>query len=213
MMQVYIVYLGSLSRGEYETSSQHQSILQEVVEGRWYFVKLSRIICLNSLLNSLLSISICESSPVENVLVRSYKRSFSGFAANLTDHEREKLASMEEVVSVFPSRTLQLHTTRSWDFMGFNQSITRKRSVESDIIVGIIDTGIWPESKSFSDKGFGPVPKKWKGACKGGINFPCNNKIIGARYYPTPVVYDNIARDYEGHGTHAASIASGNEVN
>ncbi|KAL9451325.1 hypothetical protein AB3S75_012980 [Citrus x aurantiifolia] len=184
MMQVYIVYLGSLSRGEYETSSQHQSILQEVVEG----------------------------SPVENVLVRSYKRSFSGFAANLTDHERQKLASMEEVVSVFPSRTLQLHTTRSWDFMGFNQSITRKRSVESDIIVGVIDTGIWPESKSFSDKGFGPVPKKWKGACKGGINFPCNNKIIGARYYPTPVVYDNIARDYEGHGTHAASIASGNEV-
>ncbi|KAK9214557.1 hypothetical protein WN944_006550 [Citrus x changshan-huyou] len=102
---VYIVYLGSLSRGEYETSSQHQSILQEVVEG----------------------------SPVENVLVRSYKRSFSGFAAKLTDHERQKLASMEEVVSVFPGRTLQLHTTRSWDFMGFNQSITRKRSVESDI--------------------------------------------------------------------------------
>ncbi|KAK9213743.1 hypothetical protein WN944_005728 [Citrus x changshan-huyou] len=26
------------------------------------------------------------------------------------------------------------------------------------------------------------------------------------------LVYDNMARDYEGHGTHAASIASGNEV-
>ena len=25
-------------------------------------------------------------------------------------------------------------------------------------------------------------------------------------------MYDNIARDYEGHGTHAASIASGNKV-
>ncbi|KAH9752070.1 subtilisin-like protease SBT4.10 [Citrus sinensis] len=165
MMQVYIVYLGSLSRGEYETSSQHQSILQEVVEGR---------------------------CPVENVLVRSYKRSFSGFAANLTDHEREKLASMEEVVSVFPSRTLQLHTTRSWDFMGFNQSITRKRSVESDIIVGIIDTGIWPESKSFSDKGFGPVPKKWKGACKGKNEWSEGNPITMYSIIDDESVNDNL---------------------
>ncbi|KAL9448201.1 hypothetical protein AB3S75_015638 [Citrus x aurantiifolia] len=116
--KVYIVYLGSLSRGEYETSSQHQSILQEVVEG----------------------------SPVENVLVRSYKRSFSGFAANLTDHERQKLASMEDVVSFFPGRTLQLYTTRSWDFMGFNQSITGKYGIES-AIVGITDNGICPESE------------------------------------------------------------------
>ncbi|KAH9752072.1 subtilisin-like protease SBT4.4 [Citrus sinensis] len=182
--KVHIVYLGSLSRGEYETSSQHQSILQEVIGD----------------------------SSVENVLVRSYKRSFNGFAAKLTDRERQKLASMEGVVSVFPSRTLQLHTTRSWDFMGLNQSITRKRSVESDIIVGVIDSGIWPESESFSDEGFGPAPKKWKGACKGGRNFTCNNKIIGARYYTTDDISGNTARDIQGHGTHTASTASGNEV-
>lgn len=83
-------------------------------------------------------------------------------------------AEMEEVVSVFPSGTLQLHTTRSWDFMGFNESVTRNRSVESDLIVGVIDTGIWPESESFSDKGFGPAPKRWKGDCQGGRNFTCN---------------------------------------
>ena len=78
------------------------------------------------------------------------------------------------MVSVFPSRTLQLHTTRSWDFMGFNESIPRRRTVESDLIVGVIDTGICPESESFSDEGFGPAPKKWKGACAGGKNFTCN---------------------------------------
>lgn len=78
------------------------------------------------------------------------------------------------MVSVFPNRILQLHTTRSWDFLGFNESVIRKRSVEGDIIVGVIDTGISPESKSFSDEGFGPPPKKWKGVCNGGENFTCN---------------------------------------
>ncbi|KAK9940638.1 hypothetical protein M0R45_017288 [Rubus argutus] len=153
--KVYIVYLGSLSDGFYSPSSHHLSILQRVVQG---------------------------SSP-ENVLVRSYKRSFNGFAARLNDLEREKLANMKDVVSVFPSRTLQLQTTRSWDFMGFDEKIGRKATVVSDIIVGVIDSGIWPESESFKDEGFGPPPKKWKGACAGGKNFTCNNKLIGARYY------------------------------
>ena len=58
--------------------------------------------------------------------------------------------------------------------MGFNESISRKRNIESNIIVGVIDSGIWPESESFSDEGFGPPPKKWKGACSGGKNFTCN---------------------------------------
>ncbi|KAK9176141.1 hypothetical protein WN944_028154 [Citrus x changshan-huyou] len=151
---VCIVYMGSLPDGDYLPSSHHESIMQNIVEGR----------------------------SVKNILVRSYTRSFNGFVAMLTDQEREKLAKMEEVVSVFPSRTLQLHTTRSWDFMGFNVSVTRNRSVESDLIVGVIDTGIWPESESFSDEGFGPAPKRWK------------------------------ARDEEGHGSHTASTAAGNKV-
>ena len=81
---------------------------------------------------------------------------------------------MKGVVSVFPSRTLQLHTTRSWDFMGVNEVIKQNPIAESNVIIGVLDTGIWPESKSFEDKGFGPAPKKWKGACRGGINFTCN---------------------------------------
>ncbi|VVA29791.1 PREDICTED: subtilisin [Prunus dulcis] len=177
--KVRIVYLGSLPDGEYSPMAHHLNILQSVVQG---------------------------SSP-ENLLVRSYKRSFNGFAAKLTDQEREKLANMKEVVSVFPSRTYQLQTTRSWDFMGFDEKINRNATVESDIIIGVIDSGIWPESESFTDVGFGPAPKRWKGACKGGKNFTCNNKVIGARYYLT-----ESARDEWGHGTHTASTAAGNAV-
>ncbi|KAK2637680.1 hypothetical protein Ddye_025475 [Dipteronia dyeriana] len=175
--------MGSLPEGQYSLESTHLNMLQEVV-GR---------------------------SSLENILVRSYQRSFNGFTAKLTDYERQKLASMEGVVSVFPSRTLHLQTTRSWDFMGFNESVTRKRNIESNIIVGVIDSGIWPESDSFSDEGFGTPPTKWKGACRGGKNFTCNNKIIGARYYNSSTPGDS-ARDEEGHGSHTASTAAGNHV-
>nr|POE57057.1 subtilisin-like protease sbt4.3 [Quercus suber] len=109
----------------------------------------------------------------------------------------------------------ELHTTRSWDFLGFNQSHVRSSQV-GDAIIGIIDTGIWPESESFSDKGFGPPPAKWKGTCQTNHNFICNNKIIGARYYNSLDLYSpqdiKSLRDSQGHVTHVASIAAGRKV-
>ncbi|KAI0519100.1 hypothetical protein KFK09_006540 [Dendrobium nobile] len=150
-----------------------------------------------------------------NRLIYSYTKSFHGFAAMLSDEEAKKLSGMEELVSVFPSKQRQLHTTRSWNFMGFPLSAPRA-PFESDVIVGVIDTGIWPESKSFDDAGFGPPPSRWKGICQSNHNFTCNNKIIGARYYhlqgniremdiPSP-------RDSDGHGTHTSSIVVGRLV-
>ncbi|KAK9901916.1 hypothetical protein M0R45_001850 [Rubus argutus] len=93
-----------------------------------------------------------------------------------------KMAGMDGVVSVFPSQQSKIKTTKSWNFLGFPETVKRSK-LERDIIVGVIDTGIWPESDSFSDAGYGPPPKKWKGKCQGNGNFTCNNKIIGARYY------------------------------
>ncbi|XP_019095804.1 PREDICTED: subtilisin-like protease SBT4.7 isoform X2 [Camelina sativa] len=174
--------MGSLpSQLEYTPTSHHMSILQEVTG----------------------------ESSMEGLLVRSYKRSFNGFAARLTESERQRVAEMEGVVSVFPNKKLQLQTTASWDFMGLKEGTNTKRNlaIESDTIIGMIDTGIWPESESFSDKGFGPPPKKWKGVCSGGKNFTCNNKLIGARDYTSEGV-----RDRDGHGTHTASTAAGNAV-
>ncbi|EFH40850.1 predicted protein [Arabidopsis lyrata subsp. lyrata] len=180
--QVYVVYMGSLpSQPDYKPTSDHINILQEVTG----------------------------ESSIEGRLVRSYKRSFNGFAARLTESERQRVAEMEGVVSVFPSMNYKLHTTASWDFMGMKEGTNTKRNlaVESDTIVGVLDTGISPESESFSGKGFGPPPKKWKGVCSGGKNFTCNNKLIGARDYT-----NEGTRDTEGHGTHTASTAAGNAV-
>ncbi|XP_042481791.1 subtilisin-like protease SBT4.9 [Macadamia integrifolia] len=114
---------------------------------------------------------VLDRSSARESLVCSYKNSFDGFAAKLTEQEQRKLRGMEGVVSVFPSRTLKLHTTRSWDFLGFPSTVRRMPTIESDIIIGMIDTGIWPESESLSNMGIGPPPSKWKGICQ---NITCN---------------------------------------
>lgn len=48
-----------------------------------------------------------------------------------------------------------------------------------------IYTGIWPESPSFSDKGFGEIPSKWKGICMEGPDF---NKSNCNRSLPETVI-------------------------
>ncbi|CAI0469097.1 unnamed protein product [Linum tenue] len=82
----------------------------------------------------------------------------------------------------------------------------------SDIVIGIIDTGIWPESPSFGgDKAWRiPPPAGWNGTCETSKDFnksACNGKIVGARSY-----VNGSARDIFGHGTQVASIAAGMKV-
>ena len=77
------------------------------------------------------------------------------------------------MVTIFPNEKKHLLTTRSWDYVGFPQQVKRT-SIESDIIIGVLDSGIWPESDSFDDKGYGPPPSKWMGSCQGFSNFTCN---------------------------------------
>jgi hypothetical protein len=79
---------------------------------------------------------------------------------------------LDEVVSVFLDEKRQLLTTRSWNFIGFPQQPEIEYS-KSDVIIGVIDSGIWPESESFNDKGFTPPPTKWKGTCQAS-DFNCN---------------------------------------
>ncbi|KAI3926606.1 hypothetical protein MKW98_014253 [Papaver atlanticum] len=149
---------------------------------------------------------------------------------------------MEEVVSAFPSKqhTWSIQTTRSWDFMGLdekdsnsnnyfkprtNNALLRQANYGENVIVGMLDSGIWPESKSFDDEGMGPVPKSWKGICQTGDSFTsshCNRKIIGARYYLKAYEASNgrlnttaeyrSPRDHDGHGTHTSSTVAGRTV-
>nr|XP_043627044.1 subtilisin-like protease SBT4.15 [Erigeron canadensis] len=163
--------------------------------------------------HSLLADSIGDEIIARKSKLHSYGRSINGFAANLLPREADQLSKKEGVLSVFPNTMRKLHTTRSWDFLGMPLKKTKRNiKVESNLIIGVIDTGIWPESPSFNDKGYGPPPPKWKGKCVLGANFTgCNNKVIGAQYSYIATKADPklSAIDTEGHGTHTASTAAG----
>ncbi|XP_024979877.1 subtilisin-like protease SBT5.3 [Cynara cardunculus var. scolymus] len=165
----------------------------------------------------------------KDAIFYSYTRHINGFAAILEDEEAAQIARHSKVVSVFLNRGRKLHTTRSWDFMGLEDngvipsgSIWNKARFGENTIIGNLDTGVWPESKSFSDEGMGPIPSKWKGVCQNGADasFHCNRKLIGARYfnkgYASVVGPLNSSfhspRDHEGHGSHTLSTAGGNFV-
>ncbi|XP_009607188.1 CO(2)-response secreted protease-like [Nicotiana tomentosiformis] len=181
--------------------------------------------------------SIIPSEESERISVRhSYNHAYRGFCSLLTEDEAILLSGHEEVVSVFPDPVLQLHTTRSWDFLGLESSYYSRSSgyhykhgSSFDVIIGVIDTGIWPESPSFDDQHIGKVPSRWKGVCMEGFDFyksNCNRKLIGARFYniedqestftklpnistTIPSKPNGTPRDKVGHGTNTASIAAG----
>ncbi|XP_059649886.1 subtilisin-like serine-protease S [Cornus florida] len=170
----------------------------------------------------------------QQAIIHHYHKSFRGFSAMLTSEQAEQIAKNNSVISVFESKVHQLHTSRSWDFMGATADslyshISVDRNYEYDVIVGHLDSGVWPESPSFSQNGLGPVPKRFKGECVTGEEFSstnCNRKIIGARYYHQGFETENgplenyangrtlfrSPRDDYGHGSHTASTAVGSLV-
>ncbi|GFZ07151.1 subtilase family protein [Actinidia rufa] len=170
-------------------------------------------------------------------LLYSYKNIINGFAAVLTSDEASKLSELDEVVSVFQSNQgkYSLQTTRSWEFVGLEEKeqlvhtktddLLVKAKYGKEVIVGILDSGVWADSKSFSDEGMGPIPKSWKGICQSGDAFNssnCNKKLIGARYYLKGYEqhYGRLngsldyrsPRDKDGHGTHTSSTVGGQRV-
>ncbi|KAK4843143.1 hypothetical protein QYF36_004514 [Acer negundo] len=122
--------------------------------------------------HKILSTLLGSKDAAKDSILYSYKHGFSGFAARLTKTEAEKVAELPGVVQVMPNQILKLHTTRSWEFIGLNSHSSDNLLTESNMgegtIIGVIDTGVWPESESFNDNGIGPVPSHWKGICQEG---------------------------------------------
>ncbi|PON40527.1 Subtilase [Parasponia andersonii] len=157
-----------------------------------------------------------------------YTAVFQGFSAKLTRQQALELEKLPQILGVFQDQVRQLHTTRSPEFLGLvartqPNGLLKESDWGSNVTIGVIDSGVWPERRSFHDKDLGPVPPHWRGECVAGDQFPktlCNKKLIGARYYYSGHLAHfgdrkkliKSARDDVGHGTHTASTAAGRRV-
>ncbi|KAM4082096.1 hypothetical protein ACJW30_11G143800 [Castanea mollissima] len=138
-----------------------------------------------SILKSLLS------SPAdddEELLIYSYSHVMHGFSARLTPTQLSKIQNSSAHIATYPESFGKLLTTHAPKFLRLQQKsgISPAASFGKGVIVSVLDTGIWPESESFNDKGMPPVPKRWKGKCEKGQKFSpsyCNRKLIGARSF------------------------------
>jgi subtilisin family serine protease len=170
-----------------------------------------------------------------------YTVATNGLSASLTSAQANALARTSGVARLTRDTMRTVDTSLSPEFLGlsapgglWSQLPGGAAGAGQGVIVGVIDTGIWPESPSFAgqelkrDKAGQPVPAtglrgKWFGACQQGVNFDsqkCNDKLIGARYYTAGFGKQDIdksdylsPRDGDGHGSHTASTAAGNRVN
>ncbi|KAE9466807.1 hypothetical protein C3L33_01298, partial [Rhododendron williamsianum] len=152
-------------------------------------------------------------------MLYKYNNVVHGFSTRLTPDEAQSMKTQPGVVSVLEDVKYELQTTRTPEFLGLYQSADLFPGSDSmsDVIIGVLDTGVWPESKSFDDSGMGPVPRSWKGVCESGTNFNssnCNRKLIGASLHWSNQRNTAIKITTRRHrsGTHTSTTAAGSSV-
>ncbi len=172
-----------------------------------------------------------------NVLQR-YTNALNGFAAIMTADEADAIRAQKGVLAVMEDELQQPQTDVSGSFLGLDgggEAYVNGLDGEG-VVIGVIDSGIWPEHDSFADDGSFERPEGLADdiACDFGqtvlldgettaneynpadAEFACNDKLIGARdmlvTYNALQGYEEYAsaRDADGHGTHTAGTAGGN---
>jgi subtilisin family serine protease len=157
--------------------------------------------------------------------IYSFRHVFNGFAARMTPLQAARLRKDKSVLQVWEDQAMALDHDNSPRFLGLlnkGQGLRARHGLRGeDIIIGVMDSGIVQEHPSLDPTGFGPPPAGWAGACEAGDGFAatdCNNKLIGARFYVDGFGAGNVVpteflspRDSDGHGTHTATTAAGNE--
>jgi subtilisin family serine protease len=160
--------------------------------------------------------------------VNDFTFALNGYSAILTGDQVEALKLQKDVILVLEDQMRYPDTDSSPGFLGLTDAggAYAKGYTGEGVVVGIIDTGIWPEHPSFADDGSFSAPPTGSLPCEFGNTahnsddapFTCNNKLIGAYQMldtyravvgAAPDEFDS-ARDDNGHGTHTASTAAGN---
>ncbi|KAK6944602.1 Peptidase S8 propeptide/proteinase inhibitor I9 [Dillenia turbinata] len=158
----------------------------------------------------------------------SYRHLINGFAVHISPEQAEILRHAPGVISVERDWKVRRLTTHTPQFLGLPTEVWPTGGgfdrAGEDIVIGFVDSGIYPHHPSFANHNtepYGPLPT-YKGKCEADPdtkrNF-CNGKIIGAQHFAEAAIAAgafNPSVDYaspldgDGHGSHTAAIAAGN---
>lgn len=142
-------------------------------------------------------------------VIATYDVVLNGFAVMLTDEQVLSLKNNPDVADVQADVPRHMDTVSTPKFLGlstsgglWSQYAGGALVKGEDMVVGIIDGGIWPENPAFADRvdgngkpTFDPAgslvytspPTTFKGSCMAGEGFDplthCNNKLVGAKYF------------------------------
>ncbi|WIA20692.1 hypothetical protein OEZ85_005063 [Tetradesmus obliquus] len=179
----------------------------------------------------------------------------AGFAVadTLTQQQLAALRRDPEVLAVTENKIFSVRTLTTPAFLGLAGSGSNGRGgvwdqsegqfggparAGEDVVIGILDTGIWPEHPSFSDRqdlssssgSSSPFAytvlgkQQFRGQCVAGERFTpsqCSRKLVGCQHFSksfgpsggVKALYPEeveSCRDIASHGTHTASTAGGN---
>ena len=172
-------------------------------------------------------------------VLSSFTVASNGFVAELSADEALDLATDRRVLLVAKDVKREMDTWETPDSLGltgrrgaWKESGNRKKA-GAGTVVGILDSGYWPESPSFAGKQLTSAPQtKWditmsgdgstrmekadggvfNGACETGEGMPdpiCNTKVVGARYYSEAFEEDIATTDTEKAETEFLSARDG----
>ncbi|PIA43828.1 hypothetical protein AQUCO_01800105v1 [Aquilegia coerulea] len=160
--------------------------------------------------------------------IYSYKHLINGFAVHASPEQAEALRQTPGVKSVDRDWKVRRLTTHTPQFLGLPVGVWPTGGgcdrAGEDIVIGFVDSGIYPRHQSFGNHNtapYGPVPS-YRGKCEVDPNTKrsfCNGKIIGAQHFAgaaiaagafNPDIDFASPLDGDGHGSHTAAIAAGN---
>ncbi|GJP62026.1 hypothetical protein CLOP_g19131 [Closterium sp. NIES-67] len=160
-------------------------------------------------------------------ILYSYTYLSNALSVALTPSQLHRLKRHPAVDRIEPSRSLAPLTTITPAFLNLSSVVWKGLGGVSkageNVIIGVVDSGIWPEHPAFSGRGYTRPRRTWRGGrCTVTKDFragSCNNKLIGARFFSAAYLKENKGypkgeyaspRDGTGHGTWCAGAAAGN---
>ena len=150
--------------------------------------------------------------------VYRWTTALNGYAVRMTAAQARDLARDPAVASVEPDSVRRLAAAAPG---GAATAADYPRLGGAGVVIGIVDSGLWPDSPLFADvRGLGRSARDFQGRCATGSGWAddvCDDKIVGAHWFVDGFGADRVrsgARlsplDDDGHGTLMASIAAGN---